>query len=211
MSEPKATGPKKSFLYTLARGFAWIAFHTICPLKYHHLERLKKAPPYILISNHFSNMDPLINGYLIKNDVTFLGKKELAGNPFMKWVFDQLHMIPIDRHNTDMAAVRACMAALKNGEILGIYPEGTRHHKGIMEETQDGVALIALRSRMPILPMLIEKKIRPFRVTHVYVGEDIETEDLRAKGINKETCAELMERIRATYRDLLKEAEQAKK
>ncbi|MBR2287590.1 MAG: 1-acyl-sn-glycerol-3-phosphate acyltransferase [Clostridia bacterium] len=193
------TGPKRSFLYTLARVLAFIVFHTICPVKYHHRDRAGKKAPYILISNHFSNWDPLVNGYPVSQDITYLGKKELTGNRFMQWVFRQLHMIPIDRHNTDMAAVRNCMKALKNGEILGIYPEGTRHHQGIMEETEDGVALIALRGNVPILPMLIESKVRPFHVTHVYIGEDIETGDLRAQGINKETCTALMERIRERF------------
>ncbi len=204
--EAKKEKPKHCFLYPVARFIAFLVFHTVCPVKYHHRERVNRKPPYIMISNHFSYWDPLINGSIVHPDITFLGKKELTSSPFMKFIFDHLHMIPIDRHNMDMAAVRACMAALKNGEILGIYPEGTRHHSGIMEEMEDGVALIALRGNVPIVPMLIPGKLKAFRINHVYIGEDIQTEDLRAQGINKETCARLMDRIRAAYDVLKKEA-----
>ncbi len=195
-------GPKRSFLYFLARILAFIVFHTICPVKYYHKDRTNIRAPFIIISNHFSNWDPLVTGQIISQDVTFLGKKELVSNKLLKWVFTQLHMIAIDRHNTDMAAIRNCMKALKNGEILGIFPEGTRHHKGIMEETEDGVALIALRGNVPVLPMLIASKVRPFHLTRVYIGETIETQDLREQGINKETCDLLMIRIREAYKEM---------
>ena len=204
-------GTRRTIMFMLARFIALVVFHTICPVKYHGRERLPGSAPYILISNHFSNWDPLINGYPISQDVTYLGKKELTANPVLSWLFDHLHMIPIDRHNTDMAAVRNCMKALKDGEILGIYPEGTRHHEGIMEQTEDGIALIALRAGVPVIPMLIATKIRAFHVTHVYIGEDIPTKDLKEKGINRESCAAFMERMHDVYREMIRQHEEGKR
>ena len=140
LQAPAAKKRERTFLYTVARGAAWLLVRVLAPVRYHNLERFSMEAPYILIANHKSALDPLVMAYPCKNyEIRFLGKKELTSSPFMKFIFDHLHMIPIDRHNMDMAAVRACMAALKNGEILGIYPEGTRHHSGIMEEMEDGV------------------------------------------------------------------------
>ena len=137
----------------------------------------------------------------------FLGKKELVKSPLISWIFHAVRMIPIDRHNMDMAAMRSCFKALKEKEILLIYPEGTRHHEGIMEKTESGVATIALRQSVPVVPMLIASKVRPFHVTHVYVGDDIPTEDIREAGINKETCQMFMDRVQDTYRTMIRQNE----
>ncbi|MBQ8162324.1 MAG: 1-acyl-sn-glycerol-3-phosphate acyltransferase [Clostridia bacterium] len=191
---------KRSGAYTAARGVAAFLFHTFVPVSYEHPERLTMEGPYIVIANHFSNFDPLIVGYPIKHrEITFLGKKELTKNGLLKKMFDNMHMIAIDRHNMDMEAMRACMRALKEGEILGVFPEGTRHHAGVMEEPAEGVGLIALRSKVPLVPVYIDRKAGFFRKTRVYVGNPLNYEDIREKGINRETCHELMERIQTWY------------
>ena len=63
----------------------------------------------------------------------------------------------------------------------------------------DGFALIALRSGVPLVPMLISRKWRLFSVVHVVIGEPVEYQDLRESGVNKDNCAKLIERIRASY------------
>ena len=195
---------KRSVLYMLVRVVAFLVFHTICPVRYHGKEKLRTSGPFILISNHFSNWDPLINGYVVKPEIVFLGKKELASVPFLGWLFNRLHMIAVDRHNMDMAAMRNCMKAIKNGRVLAIYPEGTRHHSGIMENMESGIAMIALRGAVPVVPMMIATKMRPFHVTHVYIGDEIQTEDLVSAGINKETCQTFMDRIRNAYGEMIR-------
>lgn len=203
----KSPSERRTVLYTIIRVIAFIVFHTICPVVYHGKEKLRQKGPYILISNHFSNWDPLVNGSPIRQEIIFLGKKELMKSPLIRWIFRSVRMIPVDRHNTDMTAMRNCFKALKEEEILVIYPEGTRHHEGIMEKTESGIATIALRQNVPVVPMLIDSKVRPFHVTHVYVGDDIPTADLRETGINKQTCQLFMERMQETYRTMIREKE----
>ena len=106
-----------------------------------------------------------------------------------------------------MAAMRNCMKAIRMKKILLIFPEGTRHHKGQMEEIQNGTSLIAMRSGAPIIPMYIDRKLSFFRRTHMYVGEPIPYDDLAEKGINAETCEEMNERFRETFRRMIAEAE----
>ena len=209
--EQKPERQKKSFFYMLARFLAAIFFHTLSPVRYHHKERLPEKPPYILISNHRSFMDPVIMAYIIKKyDITFLGKKELVKNKITSFVLRNMHIIPVDRHGTDMMAMRHCISAIRNGEILGIFPEGTRHHTGLMDEIEGGVAMIALRSGAPLVPMYITPKYHMFHRTHCYVGDLIPTDDLRAQGVNKDTCQALLQRITATYADMAKAAESEK-
>lgn len=194
---------RRSVIYACGKAIATVLFKTVLPVRYHHKERLSQEPPFILIGNHNSMFDPVIMGVAIrKHQVRFIGKKELWKHKIVAWLFNNMNMIPVDRHNSDMEAMRACMRVTREGGILGIFPEGTRHHKGLMEEMESGVSLIALRSRVPLIPVYIAGKVGVFRPLHVYVGEPIPTEDLREQGVNRETCALLMERITRTYAQL---------
>ena len=206
MSEEKQPGRRRSFWYEVARVLATVALNTVLPVRYHHAERLAGEMPMIVIGNHQSWLDPVVMGFPIKKrQVTFMGKKELAANGLIRGILKEAGVILVDRHNTDMAAMRACMKALRGGEILGIFPEGTRHHEGVMQEMETGVAMIALRSGAPVIPVLVPK-LRWFHVVDCYVGEEIPTADLREQGINTQTCQALMERITAWYAAMLEKA-----
>lgn len=204
MSENKKPAEKKrSGLYTFAKPIAAFLLKTLFPVRYHLRERLDIDAPFIVIGNHVSMFDPVIVGVAVKKyQVRFVGKKELCKNKFIAAMFKNLRMIPVDRHNSDMEAMRACMKVTRDGEILGIFPEGTRYHKGVMEEMESGIGLIALRSRVPLIPVYITGKLGLFRRLHVYVDEAIPTEDLREQGVNKETCDLLLRRITACYVDM---------
>ncbi|MBQ8312040.1 MAG: 1-acyl-sn-glycerol-3-phosphate acyltransferase [Clostridia bacterium] len=208
MSEAQKPQRKKSWLYAFLRGLGDAAFHTVLPVKYHGAEKLQGEEPFIVIGNHQCWIDPVVMAVPIKKrQISLLAKQEIGAGGKLKKIMDNLHVVLVNRHNTDMEAMRACMKVLREGHILGVFPEGTRHHKGVMEELETGVAMIALRAGVPLIPMLIPQKVRPFRRSHCYVGEAIPLDDLREKGINKDTCAELLQRITATYAEMLKAAE----
>lgn len=198
--KPEPKKPGRSLIYGIAKPIAALLFKTFLPVKYHNRERINIEPPFIAIGNHYSMMDPVIMGVAVKkHQVRFIGKKELWKHKLVAAIFDNMNMIPVDRHNSDMEAMRACMRVTREGGILGIFPEGTRHHEGLMTEMESGIGLIALRSRVPLIPVYIAGKVGLFRRLHVYVGEEIPTEDLREQGVNRETCELLMKRITQTY------------
>ena len=103
--------------------------------------------------------------------------------------------------------MRECMKAIKMKKILLIFPEGTRHHEGQMEQIENGTSLIAMRTKAPIIPIYFDRKLSFFKVTRMYVGEPIEYGDLLERGINRETCEEMNERFRETFRGMISEAE----
>lgn len=197
---------RTSWLYSFVRGLATVLFHTLGPVKYLHGERVQhREGPYILICNHVNMLDPVVLAAAVKKQqICFLGKVELISNPILRWAFKKVHIIPVSRHATDMAAMRTCIKTLKDGHILGIFPEGTRHHQGTMEEIEAGVAMIALRSGMPVVPAYLPRGYGLFRMTRCYFGEDIPTADLRAEGINNESCQKLLTRITDTYKEYQK-------
>ncbi len=195
-----ANPQKKSAIYGCLRVVAAAALNTILPVTYHNAERLDIEAPFIVMGNHLSMFDVVLAAYPIKRyQVRYIGKKELWKNPLLAKIWNSMHMIPVDRHNTDMEAMRACMRVTREGGVLGIFPEGTRHKQGVMDDLESGVALIALRSKVPLIPVYISGKLRLFRRLHVYVGEPILMDDLREQGVNTETCNLLLGRITSSY------------
>jgi len=196
-----------SFLYEFARFLAIIGFHTLMPVKIINKERLKGTPrPLIVIANHRHALDPLAMALAFpREQIVFLGKKELAANK--KWLeslFARIHCILVDRHNRDMEAMRSCMKAVKTNRVLLIFPEGTRHHEGQMEQIETGTSLIAMRSGAPVVPFYFSSELRWFRLTRIYIGDPIPYDDLLQEGINTETCEKMNDRFRQTYREMVK-------
>ena len=193
-------------MYRAARVVAAFLLTCLTPATYHHLERAQLDAPYILIANHNSLLDPLVVAWkCYRYQIRFLGKKELIKYPILRWLFRKLLMIDVDRHNMDMAALRACLKTLREGHSLGVFPEGTRHKEGVMEHMESSIAMIALRSGARILPAYIAGKPGLFRRTHVYYGLPFSVKDIAARGVNREACQEVMERIQQVYAALEKE------
>lgn len=193
---------ERTFWYTLARALFRLVF-LVCPLHFEHTERLNRRAPYIVIANHLSWLDPMAIALICKRyEIRFLGKKELAASKLTAYLMHKLHMISVERHASDMQAMRACVKVLREGRVLGVFPEGTRHQKEMMGEVESGVSLLALRSQVPIVPVYIGGKIRPFHAVRVVVGEEIRYRDLIKKGSDKKTVDALTARIRRTFYQL---------
>ena len=201
---------KRGILYEITRVLAHIVFHTLMPVKFHHRERLLQDPPFVLIANHRHALDPVAMAMGIpKHQIVFLAKKELAGkSKILRNLLVRLHCILVSRHESDMEAMRACMKAVRKKKVLLIFPEGTRHHEGQMEQIENGTALIAMRSKAPVIPIYFDRKLSFFRTTNLYVGEPIPYEDLLEQGINTDTCEQMNKRMRETFRKMIRETEQ---
>lgn len=210
MSETQAAPQKRerTFWYTVARIVATAIVKVLFPVRYHGKERFQLEAPYILISNHKSWMDPMIVAQPCRYEIRFVGKKELNVNPAVTRLLDSLHMITVDRHNTDLAAMRKCTRALREGRVLGIFPEGTRHLPDLMSEVETGTAVLALRANVPLLPVYIPRKLSFLRLTHVYVGEPMDISDLAAQGMDAAVVEQLTQRIRGTFLRMREETRQ---
>ena len=110
-----------SGFYRAARRAAWVMVRTIIPVSYHYAERLDVDAPFIVIGNHLSLLDPIIVALPVKRyEIAFMGKKELGGNGLLKRILLNMHTIFVNRHHSDMEAMRAVMKAIREGEVLGI-------------------------------------------------------------------------------------------
>ena len=199
---------KWNWIYSVARWVLSVVFHTLFPVKYHNIECAQMDAPYILIANHHHFTDPMLVAIPIyRYQLRIMGKKELMNNKLFAWFAKQIDAIPVDRHNMDMGAIRASLKTLREGHVLCIFPEGTRHKEGIMEDIESGASMIALRSGVRLLPAYISAKPRLLRTTHVYFHEPVSVKDIAAKGINKEACDAVSDRIRELYREMVAEHE----
>ena len=198
-----AKPPSRSLFYQVARAILVVLSAILVPCKVHNEEGLKRDAPYILLANHQSLLDPpLLAAKMKRYEIYFLGKRELTRFKPLGWVFKKLHMIAVSRHESDLAAMRAALQVLRDQEVLGLFPEGKRCFGKPLQIIESGAGTIALRSHVPLLPVLIEPKPRVFRKTHMYVGSEIDYRDLAEQGLSKDTIDQLNARIQQVFWDM---------
>lgn len=118
-------------------------------------EYIPRTGPLLLISNHISLADPpILIGYTPRQ-IHFMLKAELFRNPLFWLLFTPGEAIRVHRGKADRVALRQTEAAIKAGDAVAIYPEGTRSHVGAAQEARAGAVFIAQRTRAPILPVAI--------------------------------------------------------
>jgi 1-acyl-sn-glycerol-3-phosphate acyltransferase len=115
------------------------------------------AGPLIVAANHASSADPPIIGAFLNGKLdrplNWLGKRELLEAPVIGWAMRQAAIHPVDRRAADVDAFRTALRILDGGNVLAVFPEGTRSRDGALQEARDGAAVLALRSGAAILPI----------------------------------------------------------
>lgn len=121
------------------------------------LRNLPRHGPLIIAANHISNADGvLVGGWLTRalgRRIHWLGKKEMTEWPVIGPVARAGSIHPVDRAGGDIEAFRLAERILKEGHVLMVFPEGTRSPTGALQPAKDGLALLALRTGAPILPV----------------------------------------------------------
>ncbi|MEW2512090.1 lysophospholipid acyltransferase family protein [Streptomyces sp. NPDC046870] len=123
------------------------------------LEHVPASGPAIIAGNHLSFSDHFLMPAILRRRITFLAKAEYFTGPGVKgrltaFFFRSAGQIPVDRSGKEagQAAIREGLGVLRRGELLGIYPEGTRSHDGRLYKGKVGVAVMALTAGVPVVP-----------------------------------------------------------
>lgn len=128
---------------------------SMCRIDAPDLHRIPRQGPLIVYANHTGQIEiPLLYSHLQPRLMTGVAKIETWDNWFLHWVFDLWGAIPIRRGEADMEAMRKSLAALEQGYILAIAPEGTRNKTGKLIKAHPGIITLALRSGAPLLPVV---------------------------------------------------------
>ena len=127
----------------------------------HHLtvltpSRLPAEGPAILVCNHTSGLDPFLIQTACPRVITWMMAKEFYDMAGATWAFKLIGAIPVARSGRDSAATRAAIRALDEGHILGVFPEGRIERERALMPFQTGVALMAIKSGVPVYPACLD-------------------------------------------------------
>lgn len=154
-TEPVRLTPFKRAFATLVRGF----FRSICRIRVVGLDTLPPSGPLILVANHVSNADGVIlQAWLqpaLGRPARFLAKEQLFRTPLRPLLL-AFGTILVRAGGSDVDAYRQARAALMRGEVVGIFPEGSRSPDGVLQPAHEGVTLLAARAGVLVLPVGID-------------------------------------------------------
>ncbi|HEX6553353.1 MAG TPA: lysophospholipid acyltransferase family protein [Ktedonobacteraceae bacterium] len=200
--EPYNTPP---ILYQAIRWFVIFAFHIVARIRLRGLYHVPKKGAFIIASNHLSWTDiPLIPFHLPRK-VVYMAKEEYFSSR-LAWLVRFLGAFPVKRGEGDRQALRAGEEQLKKGNILVIFPEGTRSRTRTMARAHSGMGMIALRTGVPVVPVAIwgsENMLKKFRppVTITF-GEPMVLKP-KGKKITREDIDEATDKVMRKIAEML--------
>ncbi|HLX33362.1 MAG TPA: lysophospholipid acyltransferase family protein [Gaiellaceae bacterium] len=192
--------------YNVVAALSWPFFHLLFRLRARGLENLPATGGYVLACNHISNLDPWPLGLPLwpRRWLRFMAKSELYWWP-AKYVLNGAGAFPVRRGVGDVEAIETAMDLARTGNVVVMFPEGTRRTKGLVKKhvarPRSGAARIALEAGVPLVPCAVAgtdrlSRLGPLRVAY---GAPLEIDDLRGGEDLREDAQEatdrLMERI----------------
>jgi 1-acyl-sn-glycerol-3-phosphate acyltransferase len=174
-------------LYLLFRFLLRVLYRLLFRLEARGLHHIPAEGPVVLASNHISNLDPPTIGVLVPRKVNFMAKEELFKVPVFGPLIRAFGAFPVKRGGVSKDAIKSAITMLKEGNVLGIFPEGSRKTPGAAKK---GTAMIAVRSGATIVPVAIVGGYKLFRKTLVCYGEPL---DITA--IINESSPDMLEQV----------------
>ncbi len=200
---------------SLAKRAWYAAVRRVCQLvavicyrvRYTGVENIPSEGGVLVVSNHQSHLDPPLVGLACMRRMNFLARASLFGFAPFRWLINSLDAIPIDREGIGFGGIKTSLRRLKRGEMVAIFPEGTRTPDGQIGPFRPGFTTLAVRSRAAILPVAIEgaydawprgRRFPRLGRIHVHYGCPIFPEQIEKHG-EKELLAEVEQRVRQCH------------
>lgn len=159
-------------VYWLVRGILQPFFLTYFRMQRIGREHIPAEGPVIVAANHRSFLDPFVIATMARRPMYYVAKKELFRRPIAAWILNALGAFPVDRGTGDTEMIKTAKAILARGDIVLMFPEGTRIRPGSLGKARRGVGRLALETGAPVVPVAIHGteairrgwRIRPHRV-----------------------------------------------
>ena len=204
-------GPYRPFLFCFCRRLLLLMFRLFHRWELHGREHVPLTGGCLLAANHVSYLDPPALGCsAMKRVVRFMARDTLFKKGFGHWFMTGVAAIPISRERGDVGALKRCIQLLRQGDCVGIFPEGTRSRDGQLGTAKAGIGFLIIAAAVPVVPAYIDgtyealprgaswpkpKKVR------VFVGPPIQPEELLKFGKGRESyelvSQLVMDRIKA--------------
>jgi 1-acyl-sn-glycerol-3-phosphate acyltransferase len=200
------TTPCPSWFWNPARGLCRIYTTTRFDLKVHGKHSIPKRGGALLISNHQSYLDPVLLGVQIERQISFIAKSELFEHPALSWLIKMLNSFPVRRGQSDVSAMKEALRRIHEGQILTMFPEGTRSVDGNLLPMQPGIALLVKRAQVPVIPAVIDGSYRAWpRRSKFPLRHPIRMMYGPALNVSNMKGSQIVEHIRGTFEGMLRE------
>lgn len=200
---------KEGKIYDTLRPLGKLITKSLYKIEYVGTENIPADGGIILASNHIHAIDPLIIAMgMEKRQLHFMAKKELYENPIVAKLFTKVNAFPVSRGLSDKNAIEYAVRVVKEGYVLGIFPEGTRSRNCKPARAKSGVAVIAKAAQADIVPVAVisTDNLKKHTKYTVRFGKPIKYEEL---GLNDEStrddvraaAAFVMDKIKALWEE----------
>jgi glycerol-3-phosphate dehydrogenase (NAD(P)+) len=161
------------FVYWIVRAVFQPFFHLYFRMSRIGREHIPAEGPVIIAANHRSFLDPFVIACMSRRPLYYVAKKELFAHKLTAWFLNSLGAFPIDRGNADQDAMSTARAILRRGDVVLIFPEGTRTRPGTLGTPKRGVGRLALETGAPVVPVAVigtenvrrSWRVRPHKVS----------------------------------------------
>lgn len=188
---------KKSLMFI--RGLIYPLARLLFPCKVMDKDKYQKFDNgQLLVSNHLSWMDVAYEIFWIPGYKRVLSKKENEGGKFRRWFLKKVvGIIFVNRDKPELSSMRETIDALKGGDTVSVFPEGTRNRVDrALQPMHSGAAMFALRAGVSVVPLVVHHKGKFFKRNYLGVGDRIDLGDLTGKRVDEATLNEATERFR---------------
>lgn len=183
-------------VYKVSRALFSFYFHCFNRLIIRGREHEPEQGACIVFGNHYSNLDVFLLTIAFKRQIRFMAKHTLFQTPIVGPCCKAYGAFPVNRGAADLSAIKTALRVLKNGEVLGIFPEGTRIMGEKISDPKGGIAMFSWKTKAPVIPVHLtyRRRFHIFNHIEVTIGEPIPADQL---GIEKGTPEEYKEASRA--------------
>lgn len=195
-------------MFYFLRGLAYLPMAIVYPTKIVGRKNLPKGK-IIATLNHTSNMDSIL---LILNTCEkkyFLAKKELFVSKSRSWFLKKMGAIKIDRSIADLNAIKESFKVLKENKKLVIFPEGTRNKNAelSLQTLKNGSAMIAIKTKTPLIPIWIYNRPKAFHLTKIMIGEPYDLSEFYGEKLTDEVLQKASAKVAQKLNELKEKAE----
>ena len=188
----------------IVRFLVRIFFRIFLNVKISGSENIPKTGGIMLAPNHTSNWDPPFIGSMSTRPVNFMAKSELFNNKFFGWLIKNLGAFPVERGSADVEAVKNTIRLLKDGNAVVLFPHGRRIKQDEDVPIKDGAVMIAVRSRVPILPVYISGEYKFRKKIKIAFGKPLDLSEYYGLKLTSEQQAELSDMLWSEMKKLNK-------
>ena len=190
------SGKHVSGVINFARIFGLPIYWFFKPFRFYGPRKVKDGA-CLYVCNHYTMFDAAYPICTTWEGVHYIAKKEVFETPIVRSVFRGIKAICVNRDGNDVRGMLDAFKCLKNNEKVAIFPEGTRNKTDAeMLPFKSGASMMAIRTKTPIIPIMMYNRPKFFRVTHVLIGEPIELTEYYDKKLTDQDYAEADEKLR---------------